>query len=113
MATNVLKNYNLNPYASDKKPQSVVIYTATGYHANLLVILSPIAIRVMLVLASKLNNEGYAISTLDELADCIQTPRSYVNKGILLLEKKNLIRKKQKGQYWINPSAFRPATIVV
>ncbi|PRY22297.1 hypothetical protein CLV58_14610, partial [Spirosoma oryzae] len=33
--------------------------------------------------------------------------------GILLLAQKKLIRKKQRSQYWINPSAFRPATITL
>ncbi|WP_164851381.1 replication/maintenance protein RepL [Larkinella soli] len=60
-------------------------------------------------MAINLNGEGYAMGTLDELAQCVQTSRSHVNKGLLVLVKYNLISKKKRGEYWINPALFRPA----
>ncbi|WP_420151521.1 hypothetical protein [Spirosoma sp.] len=111
MAANVLYYHNQNPYSSGKQRQHIVIFSATDYQASLLAILSPISLRVLLLLASKLNWDGYAVATLDELASLIQTPKSYVNKGILELAKYDLIKKKKRSEYWIRPDVFRPATI--
>ena len=113
MAANVLPNHNQNPYNPYKTKKKVVIFSATGYCVGLLLIISPIALRVMLALATKLNDEGYAVATLDDLARDIQTERSYVNKGILELAKYDLIKKKKRGEYWIRPDTFRPALIEV
>lgn len=113
MAAIVLHNHNQNPYYTNKDKQNVVIFSPTTYHGGLLVIISPIALRVMITLAIRLNTEGYAAATLDELARFIQTPRSYVNKGVLELAKNNLIKKKKRGEYWINPKVFRPATVEI
>ena len=113
MAANVLKNHNHNPYYVSKEKQQLILFTATDYYAGLLTIISPIALRVMLVLAGKLNAEGYATGTLEELAVDLRTQRTYVNKGILELAKRNMISKKKRGQYWIHPDVFRPATIEI
>ena len=111
MAANVLHNHNQNPYGADKDKQHMVLFSPKDYQINQLVILSPISLRVILLLASRLNPEGYASATLDELARLIQTPRSYVNKGILELAKHNFIKKKKRSEYWIQPDIFRPAQI--
>lgn len=111
MAANVLHNNNLNPYDKAQTKQNIVIFSSSRYHTGLLMIMSPIGLRVMVALAAKLNSEGYSAATLDELARSLQTPRSYVNKGILILAKYDLIKKKRRGQYWINPAVFRPAVI--
>ncbi|WP_460913932.1 hypothetical protein [Spirosoma areae] len=113
MAANVLHNHNRNPYYASKEKQHLVLFSAKDYHVNQLVVLSPISLRVLLLLASKLTAEGYATATLDELARLIQTPRSYVNKGILELARHNLIKKKKRSEYWIRPDIFRPAQIEV
>lgn len=113
MAANVLHNHNQNPYSSYRDKQHIVLFSAKDYLVNQLVVLSPISLRVMLLLASKLNSEGYASATLDELASLIPTPRSYVNKGVLELAKHNLIKKKKRSEYWIQPNLFRPTQIEV
>ena len=113
MAANVLHNYNRNPYDKAKEEHNIVLFAAKGYHANLLNMLSPIALRVLLTMAGKLNGEGYTVAPLDDLASLIRSPRSFVNKGILELAKYDVIRKKSRGHYWVNPSFFRPAMIEV
>ncbi|WP_020598385.1 hypothetical protein [Spirosoma panaciterrae] len=111
MAANVLHNHNRNPYASSKGQQHAVLFTARDYTINLLVVLSPISLRVMVLLGTRMNSEGYATASLDQLARIIQSPRSYINKGILELARHNLIKKKKRSEYWINPDVFRSAVI--
>ena len=113
MARNVLPSHNRNPYNPYKNRKRVVIFSAQGYCASQLMIISPIALKVMIALATRLNDEGYALATLDDLAKDLFTHRSYVNKGILELANRNLISKKKRGEYWIRPDAFRPALIEV
>ena len=114
MATNVLQNHNRNPYAEYKRTQNLVLFTATDDpFRGILLFLHPISLRVMIVLASKLNSEGYATATLEEIAFILHSTPSYVNKGILELARCNLISKKKRSEYWIRPAAFRPAQIEV
>ena len=114
MAANVLQYHNRNPYRSKPEQQQLVIFSANGYEISLLArILSPIALRVLIVLASKLTGEGYSKVSLDELARLIDTPRSFVNKGILQLNEHGLIKKKKQSEYWLNPDLFRPALIEI
>ena len=61
----------------------------------------------MLTMAGSLNSEGYAVVSLDTLAQRMQKQRSFINKGILELAKWDIIRKKQRGQYWLSPYYFR------
>ncbi|MBD2704951.1 Rrf2 family transcriptional regulator [Spirosoma sp. BT702] len=114
MAANVLQNHNRNPYGSYKDKQHLVLFTADDFYMSLLLFrCSPIALRVMLVLASKLNADGYATASLAELAKSLRTNPSYVNKAILELAKYELIQKKKRSEYWIQPDVFRPALIEV
>ncbi len=111
MAATVLQYYDRNPYKRDKYQQNVVIFSANNPLVRQLVRRSPITIRVLLILVSKLDGEGYAGATLDDIAWQLQTTRTYVNKGLLDLAKFDFIRKKRRSEYWINPSLFRPAFI--
>ena len=113
MAANVLPTYNQNPYKKGKRSHQVILFAVQPCHANLLNTMSFISIQVLLALASTLNSEGYVDAPLDELSYRLQRTRSYVNKGILELAQCDIIRKKKRGQYWVNPSFFRPALIEV
>ncbi|GAB3339505.1 hypothetical protein GCM10027299_52290 [Larkinella ripae] len=113
MAANVLRYHNRNPFGDVKSRQKTVIFTARGYYASQLATLTPIALRVLLKLASDLNGEGYVSATLNQLAEELSSPRTYVNKGLLELARFDIISKKGRGEYWINPSVFRPALIEV
>ncbi|GAB4044419.1 hypothetical protein [Spirosoma jeollabukense] len=113
MAANVLTNHNQNPYRIGKRTQHLVLFTAVDHKLSRLLGQSSIALRTMIVLASKLNAEGYACATLDELAKILGTRRSYVNKGVLELARWNLITKKKRSEYWIGPDVFRSAQIEV
>ena len=111
MGANVLRYHDQNPFKDSKSRQMAVIFTPNEYYAAKLATLSPISLRVLLKMASGLNGEGYVSAPLDELAEKLQSPRTYVNKGLLELARFDIISKKRRSEYWINPAVFRPATI--
>ncbi|RCR71266.1 hypothetical protein [Larkinella punicea] len=111
MAANVLRYHDRSPFKDSKSRQMAIIFTPNEYYATKLATLSPIALRVLLKMASDLNGEGYVLASLDELAEELQSPRTYVNKGLLELARFEIISKKRRSEYWINPAVFRPAVI--
>lgn len=58
MAANVLHNCNRNPYDKAKNVRHVVLLAAMDYNINMLNTLSPIALRVLLIMAGQLNVQG-------------------------------------------------------
>lgn len=114
MAANVLKFHNRNPYGADTKRQQLIVFAPDDYELGLLVrTLSPVALRVLVLMAGKLNAEGYAVAPLDEIARVLRTSRTYVNAGLLQLAQFRLITKKKRSEYWLQPSVFRPALIEI
>jgi hypothetical protein len=111
MAATVLQYHDRNPYKGDNYRKNVVIFSATSRHVRQLAVMSPISLRVLLVLVAKLDGEGYAGATLEDLAWNLRSSRTYVNKGLLELARFDLIRKKRQSEYWINPNFFKPAFI--
>ncbi len=113
MAANVLTNHNQNPYGGYKQRRQTVQFAAGEYEIGTLSLLTPISLRVLLVMAAQLTNEGFVVAPLDMVASRTNCSRSFVNKGILELARFGLITKKKRGQYWMDPSYFRPVVIEV
>jgi DNA-binding MarR family transcriptional regulator len=111
MAANVLLHHTENPYKTDKRETNLVLFTASERTAIHLVQLAPIHLRIIIALASKLNPSGYACIKLYELAHYIGNAQSYINQGLMDLVRLGYIAKKKRGEYWVNPSLFRPAAM--
>ncbi|WP_420150917.1 helix-turn-helix domain-containing protein [Spirosoma sp.] len=111
MAANVLQNHNQNPYTTHTK--HIVMFTADGHNLKLLMGMSPVALRVMIFLANRLNANGYACASLEEIAKELHSSKSYVNKGLLELDKWYFITKKKRSEYWLKPEVFRPIELRV
>jgi DNA-binding MarR family transcriptional regulator len=111
MAANVLTHHCQNPFKTEKQQRQLVLFTANEYETFQLVTLTPILLRVLLCLANRLNESGYACATLDELARSLRKSPSYVNQAIVDLVRLQYITKKKRGEYWVNPEVFRTAVV--
>jgi hypothetical protein len=61
MAANVLTHHRQNPFKTGQQQRYLVLFTASEYETLQLVSLTPIVLRVLLCLANRLNESGYAV----------------------------------------------------
>ncbi len=112
MPARTLTHYKENPYYKEVKEQQLVAFTPNGYELNILVTaLTPVALRCLIVLLSRLEADGSASAPLTDLRKVIGSPTPTLSRALGELARFGLIKKRSNGMYWVSPSIARSLAI--
>lgn len=91
-----------NPYQAEGNGQLVVVLNMSDYYLTILMGLSPVALRTLLVLVSRLAPDGSATATLVELRKYNAHNICNISLGLKELLTHDIIRRKSLSSYWIS-----------
>ncbi|GAB2553659.1 hypothetical protein GCM10027190_00160 [Spirosoma areae] len=103
-------SYNTNPFAGEKKAYARSVFQPDDYTLNLLISLSPRALRVLLVIAARVDaSTGLSYCPTRELRTLFSHHSANISRAKTELLRARLVAYgKANHTFYVNPAAFRP-----
>lgn len=91
-----------------------MIYAPDDYYLSVITSLTPSALRLFIILASRVSDEtGKSRATTKEIRSYLSGLPCNISRSRGELEKVGLITRAGLSAYWISPKVFKPITVTV
>ncbi len=95
------------PFKPQSKEVAFTVITTDDYLLQLLATRPPLATRLFLLLLSRLEPDGTAAMSFKEMKKGIWAADSNLSRGLKALADADIIAKKSRGRYYLNPNIAR------